>query len=234
LPNEILYNIFYILPIHDRWRMRVNKKLHEIEAKAPTRKLDVVSIESEARYLYSAGWAMMTGPRSENDDGFLLRLKKLSNYKCQSLNVRISLESDAYRNSVVDLIKDIKADTLDINRHMITREIDLLKLIENKKMLRIDSKDRRNVIPMYFRLIKAMYVGSVQLETFANFCMDEDVWKCLNFLIHRDKDFGPHYTYDIENNFVYIEDTKSRFFLSMGFRKEYDAYCSRSDLNRKN
>ncbi|GMT27678.1 hypothetical protein PFISCL1PPCAC_18975 [Pristionchus fissidentatus] len=197
LPNEILARIFSILPLHDRWKLRT---------------CSYASVE-------------MVVPRSPIHDGFILRLKKLANYRCETLKLKMEIESDDYRTEVFNILSDIKANKLRLTPHTMYREPEFLKIIVNKEFVKIDGEDRRSYIPMYFRLIKAMHEKSVDLKTFVSNFMSYEAWSCINFLFMSDKIFGPHYKYDGEINHVVTIDTNCRFYLSMGNFKKYDVYC---------
>ncbi|GMT27910.1 hypothetical protein PFISCL1PPCAC_19207, partial [Pristionchus fissidentatus] len=100
LPNEILLQIFSLLPLHDQWKLRLKK----IEGMVEKRKIQTLTLrQSSARPMSNL---FLNVPRSF-DDVFLLLLKKVSNFEFGRLNMlSVRIDSDDFRTAVFDILKN--------------------------------------------------------------------------------------------------------------------------------
>ncbi|GMT27911.1 hypothetical protein PFISCL1PPCAC_19208, partial [Pristionchus fissidentatus] len=208
LPNEILLQIFSLLPLHDQWKLRLNKRLEKIEGMIEKRKFETLTLAQSGEGAKNN--LLLSVPRSF-DDAFLLRLKKFSNYEFGRLHLMsVRIDSDDFRTAVFDILKNYNTRVVSF-KNTVYNESELWQLMKGKELVVIEDINGVDCAPMYYRLIKKIFEDS---ET--KFCLKlgSIVFNDLVNLIKEDEDFRPNYQENDSFDFLLIQRGKKEFMLS--------------------
>ncbi|GMT00074.1 hypothetical protein PENTCL1PPCAC_22248 [Pristionchus entomophagus] len=210
IPKEILREIFSHLSIYDRWKMRLNKILKEVE-EMDSPFVPYLKITSQ-RTARSDGVTL----RAPSDDithnqanvfipqatDFIRRLERLADYNIGVIHLQgfVCQSCPSFRQKVFSSIGKMKADTVICEGTYLTH-FDLPEVVKNKKKFAINHEFRSMFSTGYAKVAKMMHNREIELRSFVTPIHNPWIFHHLEDDLSDDAELGPlanvnfpHYT----------------------------------------